>query len=278
MDKTILEKWLVSGHIEEGSFYETKEGTPQGGVISPRLATITLNGLEKLVKANFKRKSDSVKVIIYADDFVITSSSKELLENKVKPLVEAFLKERGLELSQEKTKITHIDDGFDFLGFNVRKYNGTLLIKPSKESIGSFLEDVRKTIKSNYTATTEGLIYLLNPKIRGWANYFRHVVAKKSFANIDYQVFCSLAKWVKRRHSRKSALWLREKYFRSHGTRNWIFSTKVRDRNNNTKYLDLFQASSVKIIRHVKIIGDANPFDPEYTDYFRKRYLGMIKR
>ncbi len=154
---------------------------PQGGVISPRLATITLNGLEKLVKTNFKRRSDSVKVIIYADDFVITSSSRELLENKVKPLVTSFLKERGLELSQEKTRITHIDDGFDFLGFNVRKYNGTLLIKPSKESISSFLGDIRKTIKSKYTATTEGLIYLLNTKIRGWANYFKHVVAKRSF-------------------------------------------------------------------------------------------------
>ncbi len=270
MDKTVLEKWLSSGHIEKGSFYETKEGAPQGGVISPRLVTITLNGLEKLVKTNFE-VSDSVKVVIYADDFVITSRSRELLENKVKPLVTSFLKERGLELSQEKTRITHIDDGFDFLGFNVRKYNGTLLIKPAKESIKLFLGSIREIIKSKPTATTEGLIYFLNPKIRGWANYFRHVVAKKSFANIDYEIFCTLTKWIKRRHPTKSISWRKEKYFRSQNMRDWIFSTKVRDKNNNTKYLDLFEASSVKIIRHVKIRADANPFDPNYAEYFRKR-------
>jgi RNA-directed DNA polymerase len=122
MDKTILEKWLRSGYIEKGSFYPTKDGTPQGGIISPRLATITLNGLEKTVKSGFK-KSDKVNVAIYADDFIITANSKELLEYKIKPKVEAFLKERGLELSQEKTKITNIEDGFEFLGFNIRKYD-----------------------------------------------------------------------------------------------------------------------------------------------------------
>lgn len=270
-DKTILEKWLSSGHMEKGSFYETKEGTPQGGVISPRLATIALNGLEKMVKSNFKIRGSLVNVIVYADDFVITSSSKELLENKVKPLVAAFLKERGLELSQEKTKITHIDDGFDFLGFNVRKYNGTLLIKPSKESIKTFLGNIREIIKSKPTATTEGLIYLLNPKIRGWANYFRHAVAKNSFHKIDHEIFCALIKWIRRRHPMKSALWRRKKYFRSQGMRNVVFSTKVRDRNNNPKHLDLFGASGVKIIRHVKIKADANPFDLKYAEYFRKR-------
>jgi RNA-directed DNA polymerase len=267
MDKTILEKWLTSGYIEKGSFYKTKEGAPQGGIISPRLATITLNGLEKTVKTGF-RKSDRVNVIVYADDFIITANSKELLEYKIKPKVEAFLKERGLELSQEKTKITHIEDGFDFLGFNIRKYNNILLIKPSKKSIKSFLGNFRETIKSNPTATTQGLIHLLNPKIRGWTNYFRHVVAKETFSYIDHEIFLALRNWMRRRHLHKSWKWRKNKYFRNDGLRNWIFSTKVKDKN---KHLDLFRASSVKIVRHVKIKGNANPFDSEYIEYFKKR-------
>lgn len=275
MDKTILEKWLASGYMEKGSFYMTEDGTPQGGIISPRLATIALNGLERVVKSNF-RKSDKVNVVVYADDFIITANSKELLD-KIRPRVEIFLKERGLELSQEKTKITHIEDGFDFLGFNIRKYKNVLFIKPSKKSIKDFLMDIRETIKSNPTATTQGLIHLLNPKIRGWANYFRHVVAKETFSYVDHEIFLALRNWIRRRHLNKSWSWRKIKYFRKSGFRNWIFRAKIRDENSNDnnksniKYLDLFRASSVKIVRHIKIKGKANPFDAEYAEYFKKR-------
>src|SRR5215472_14182970 len=140
MDREVLRKWLKCGYMESQMRYATEAGTPQGGVISPTLANLALDGLEALLKEHFgKRNSNKVNVVRYADDFIITGASKELLEKKVKPLVEGFLAERGLRLSPEKTKITHIDDGFDFLGQNVRKYDGKLIIKPSKPNVASFL-------------------------------------------------------------------------------------------------------------------------------------------
>jgi RNA-directed DNA polymerase len=130
-DKVILTKWLTAGYMEEKVLHPTFNGVPQGGLISPAILVLALKGFEETVKSVASQK-DKVYVIAYADDFVITGSTKEVLENKVMPVVNAFLKERGLELSTEKTKITHVDDGFDFLGFNVRKYKGKMLIKPSK--------------------------------------------------------------------------------------------------------------------------------------------------
>ena len=146
-------------------------------------------------------------MIAYADDFVITGATKAVLENKIMPVVVAFLKERGLELSTEKTKITHVDDGFDFLGFNVRKYKGKLLIKPSKGNIKVFLDKIRALIKSNATVKTEELIRQLNPKIRGWANYYHHVVAKATFNYVDDRILKALMRWIKRRHPEKNTQW-----------------------------------------------------------------------
>ena len=191
---------------------------------------LALSGLGKAVKSVVSKRNDKVNVVSYADDFVITGASKEVLENKVMPVVASFLKERGLELSQTKTKITHIDEGFDFLGFNVRKYKGKLLIKPAKKNIKSFLDKIRKLIKSNPTITTEILIHQLNPKIRGWANYFCHVVAKETFSYVDHSVFQTLLRWVKRRHPNKSVRWILKKYFRSQGLRSWIFFAAVIDK------------------------------------------------
>ena len=165
--------------------YATEAGTPQGGVISPTLANMTLDGLEALLKQHFgKRNSNKVNVVRYADDFIITGCSKELLEQKVKPLVEAFMAERGLCLATAKTKITHIDDGFDFLGQHVRKYQGKLIIKPAKENIKNFLDKVREIIRSNYAAKTVNLIRLLNPVIRGWVEYHKMINAKTKDASL----------------------------------------------------------------------------------------------
>ncbi|MEI6096149.1 MAG: group II intron reverse transcriptase/maturase, partial [Gammaproteobacteria bacterium] len=166
-DKTILGKWLKSGVIDQDMFYDTEAGTPQGGIISPVLANMTLDGLERTVKSAVSSK-DKLCVIRYADDFIVTAHSKELLEQVVKPAIELFLSERGLQLSEEKTKITHIDDGFDFLGFNVRKYNDKLLIKPSRKSLKNLLQDLREIIKCNQSSKTSDLLYKLNPKILGW--------------------------------------------------------------------------------------------------------------
>lgn len=274
MDKDILRKWLAAGYVDDGILHQTTEGTPQGGIASPTFLNLTLHGLEAAVINATSKHKDKVHLSIYADDFIITGSSKEVLEQKVKPVVESFLLERGLELSKEKTKITHIDDGFDFLSFNVRKYKGKFITKPSKKSIKHFLSGIREIIKSNPTATTENLIRLLNPKIRGWANYFRHSCAKRTFNYVDSCIYKALWRWIHRRHPRKGASWRKRKYFRSHKYRNWVFSAKTSKENSEATYADLFLASSVAIQRHIKIRAEATPYEPRFAEYFenRKRY------
>ena len=156
MEKVILAKWLKAGFIDKHVFYPTTAGTPQGGICSPVLANLVLDGLESALKAAFPKprrgQAPLINFVRYADDFIITGRTKALLEEQVKPFLTAFLHERGLELSEEKTRITHIDEGFDFLGQTVRKYRGKLLIKPSKESLKRFLADIRGVIKANKQA------------------------------------------------------------------------------------------------------------------------------
>ena len=186
MDKQILRKFLKAGFMEKQRLHPTELGTGQGSIISPTLALMTLSGLEDKVRSTNSKVRDKEKInfISFADDFIVTGRSPELLEEKVIPILTEFLKKVGLELSQEKSKITHIEDGFNFLGFNIRKYKETLLIKPSKENIKEFLTDIRTTIKGNYAAQTENLINLLNPKIRGWSNYFRSSVSSEIFQKL----------------------------------------------------------------------------------------------
>ncbi len=277
MDKSILEKWLKAGYIYEGQLNPTKSGTVQGGPISPTLLTITMAGLNDAIKAEVKQ-SDKVNLVTYADDFIITGSSKQVLENTVKPLVERFLKERGLELSKEKTVITHIDNGFDFLGFNIRKYKGKLLTKPSKKNILAFLENIRILIKKNATAKTENLIHLLNPKLRGWANYYRHGVSSKTFAQVDHNIFQALRKWAKRRHPNKSSDWIDKKYFCQVEYDNWVFNAGMKNvKKGRYGLLRLFKMHLTKIVRHVKIRNEANPYDSKYNSYFEKREQKLHK-
>ena len=269
-DKITLSKWLTAGYMEEKVKHPTYDGVPQGGSISAALLVLALKGLEETVKNATSRK-DKVNVIVYADDFVVTGSTKEVLENKVMPVVVTFLKERGLELSVEKTKITHVDEGFDFLGFNIRKYNSKLLIKPSKANIKVFLDNIRVLIKSHATIKTEDLIRLLNPKIRGWANYYRHVVSKATFNYVDHHIFKAIMQWVNRRHPEKNATWSKKKYFRVQGMRQWTFSVAMKNKKGRKTFLDLFEAARLPICRHIKIRAEANPYDPKYTEYFLKR-------
>lgn len=276
-DKVILSKWLTAGYMEEKVLHPTFDGVPQGGIISPALLVLALKGLEETVKSVTSPK-DKVNVVSYADDFVITGATKEVLENKVMPAVVTFLKERGLELSSEKTLITQIDEGFNFLGFNVRKYKGKLLIKPSKESIKTFLDKTRDWIKSNATVKTENLILRLNPRIKGWTNYYRHVVSKDTFHYIDSCILRALMRWIKRRHPEKSALWRNKKYFRTRGVKRWVFSTRLKNKRGERYFLDLFSASQTPIRRYIKIKAEANPYDPKYADYFFKRSRLKLER
>jgi RNA-directed DNA polymerase len=281
IDRVILQKWLKSGYMEKHVLHETTDGTPQGGIISPALANCALDGLERRLREKYpagKRlkslggETPCVNLVRYADDFVITSKSKELLEGEIKPLVEHFLQERGLELSPKKTVITHVKHGFDFLGQNVRRYpNGKLLIKPSKKNVKTFLEGIRRTIKAAHGVSAADLIDQLNPKIRGWANYHRHVVSKRTFGRVDYSIFSSLWKWARRRHPNKSPRWFKPKYFAQRGNRDWSFFGETCDDEGQTNKVWLHYAKSTPIKRHVKVKGEANPYDPNYEAYFEER-------
>ena len=207
-----------------------------------------------------------VHLVVYADDFVVSGKSKEILEETVKPAIVEFLKERGLTLSDEKTVITSIDKGFDFLGHNIRKYSGKLLIKPSKKNVQTFLRKIREAIKTHRTTKTENLIRILNPKIMGWGNYFRHVVAKETFGYVDYHIFWATWAWAIRRHPNQSKQWIWDKYFLS-PTKKGVLSTRLCV-DGKSVTLTLAKASTIPIRRHIKIKAEANMFD----DYARIKF------
>jgi RNA-directed DNA polymerase len=284
IDKAILHKWLKAGYIESRRLFPTEAGTPQGGTMSPTLANRALDQFEtelgkRLAPNRYQKLTKRLHLVRYADDFLITGHSKEFLENEVKPFVENFLAERGLQLSQEKTKITNIEEGFDFLGQNVRKYGGKLLIKPAAKNVKAFLDKVRALIKANSSVNPEILIRLLNPVIRGWANYHRGIVAKETFARVDSIIWTSLWRWCKRRHPKKSRQWIAERYFRTVGGRNWVFACDVQNRKGEDVILSLFKASDVRIVRHIKVKAEANPFDPSWDRYYEKRKRdSMVRR
>lgn len=273
MDRAILQQWLTAGFLDRHVFTPSEHGTPQGGIISPVLANLCLDGLEALLREAFPKtkqgKSPMVNLVRYADDFIITGRSQALLETEVKPLVEQFLRERGLELSPEKTSITRIEDGFEFLGQTVRKYNGKLLITPSKQNATTFLRKVRGIIQANKQATAGHLVLKLNPLIRGWAQYHQHVVSKATFGFIDHALVQLLWRWAKRRHPQKGARWVQTRYFQRSGGRKWVFRGEVDGQEKQ-----LFIASSLAIVRHTKVRGAANPFSPEWEAYFERR-LGV---
>ena len=281
MDTQILEKWLKCGYVETQKLFPTDEGTPQGGTISPTLMNMTLDGLERLLhdrlptrkKVNGKTHCNKMNFVRYADDFIITGESPEFLREKVLPIVREFLTERGLQLSEEKTVITHIGEGFDFLGKNIRKYNGKLLIKPCKSAVRSFLGKVRDIIKSSKSIKQEILIRRLNPVIRGWVNNQRYVVSSKVFSTVDYEIYKCLWQWAKRRHKKKSRKWIARKYWHDIDSRQWTFSVPYENQGTEGKplYCKLEYATDTKIIRFKKIVAEANPFDEYWTDYFEER-------
>jgi len=274
-EKRILRQWLKAGYVEKQHFHQTSAGTPQG-IISPALANIALNGLEARLREVFPKaktmaQKNRVYFVRYADDFIITADSKELLNEKVRPLVESFLQERDLQLSLEKTQITSITDGFDFLGQHVRKYNDKLIISPSKRNVKLHLKAVREFIYAHRSARAGNLIVLLNPIIRGWANYHRHVVSKRTFVQTDHAIFMALWRWALRRHPNKGRRWIADKYFRQEGDRHWVFFGSVSGAKGCDKDVQLFKASSLPIKRHPIVKDIANPYDDQWAEYFARR-------
>jgi RNA-directed DNA polymerase len=269
MDKAVLQKWLKAGYVENGITYPTRKGTPQGGIISPSLSNITLDGLEEAVRCAVPRRS-RVNFVRYADDFIITGKSKRLLENQVKPAVEGFLAERGLTLSKEKTVITYIKKGFTFLGQTFRKHGRVLHITPSKEGVLALVRKVGTLIRKHVSAPMPILIKKLNETLRGWANYHRHVVASEAFGRIDTYIFEQLWYMVRRRHRNKSKEWLNKKYWSASG-RKHVFAVKAKIKKGIEKIYQVLRVSTIGIRRYIKIKADANPYLPEYAGYYWRR-------
>ena len=279
MDKSVLKQFLKAGFVFDRELFSTDEGTPQGGVISPILANMALDGMQKALYDRFHtnrlgkedirfKNAHKVNLVRYADDFIVTAATKEIAE-EAKSIIRSFLKERGLELSEEKTVITHIDNGFDMLGWTFRKFKGKLIVKPSKKSIKSFVENLSHTILTRGKAwKQEVLIEKLNQQIRGWTNYHQSVCASEAFAHIDYILYELLWSWAKRRHPHKGRWWVSTRYWHRIGNRNWVFSTEDKE---------LLRVDHIPIVRHIKIRLDVNPyFDVEY--FTERKFKQCMRR
>jgi len=271
--KSILSQFLKSGYFENGRLFPTDKGAPQGGPLSPILANMVLNGLEAELGRTFYAQKDGqinkkscnkhkINYTRFADDFVLTADSEDPLL-KAKEIISIFLEQRGLSLSDEKTMITHISTGFDFLGWNFRKYNGTLLPKPSKGSQKSVIQKIRETIHQGRTWSQDRLIATLNPIIRGWSLYHKHAVSSDVFSRLDHTLWCMLYAWAKRRHQNKGKKWIYHRYWHKIRNRAWTFATGK---------LILVSFSSTKIERFMMARLDKNPYlDMEYFEEWRER-------
>ena len=217
---------------------------------------------------DFAPRRSRINFIRYADDFVITGKSRQLLENTVLPIVKQFLEKRGLSLSKEKTKITYIYDGFTFLGQTFRKHGSVMHITPSKEAIATVTRKAGDLIRKYVSAPMEVLIGKLNSTLRGWGNYHRHVVSFDVFKRVDTYVYDQLWRMLHRRHSNKSKGWLIHKYWKA--TDRWIFSITKRW-NGKSRLYQVLRLCDIGIKRHIKIKANANPYLPEFSFYFYKR-------
>lgn len=275
MNKRIMNQFLKSGFIYKSKLFPTDAGSPQGGSISSLYANMTLDGLEKVIQDKYHRNSKGnienhyrartkVNLVRYADDFIITANSKEIAED-LKVIVSEFLSTRGLELSEEKTTITHIDDGFDFLGWSFRKFKGKLIVKPSKSSIKSIIRKCSTIIlKEGKACTQTELIRRLNQVIRGWTNYHKHVVASEAFSRVNNALYLLLQRWSKHRHPNKSKRWRLYRYWHERNGKPWVFMTKE---------YTLINLRRIPIVRHLNLQISKNPFlDKEYFVQ-RKRKL-----
>ena len=279
MDKSVLKQFLKAGFVFQNELFPTDEGTPQGGVISPILANMALDGMQKVLSDRFHtnrlgkidlrfKNAHKVNLVRYADDFIVTAATKEIAE-EAKEIIRGFLCTRGLELSEEKTLITHVDDGFDMLGWTFRRFKEKLIVKPSKKSVKALNASLHNTVLERGKAwRQEDLIRVLNRQLRGWANYHQSVCAKDAFSRTDHILYEMLWRWAKRRHPKKNRKWITANYWYSKVLRNWVFSTKN---------AELIRLGEVPIIRHTKVRMSANPYlDSEY--FIQRKIQNGMKR
>lgn len=275
--RKLIYQWLKAGHMEDGAFFDSDAGTPQGGIISPLLANISLHGMEKVLGVKRNNRGESVgnrQVVRYADDFVVFCKTKEDAEKTVE-ILESWLQERGLNLSKEKTRTAHLSEGFDFLGFNVRQYKDKttktglkLLIKPSKEALQRIRDKLRLTWLECLGHNVNYLLNKLNPIIRGQANYYRSQVSSKSFRTLDNFMFKRAIRYANRTHPKKSNEWRKHRYwgrFNLSRKDKWVFGDK-----HSGQYL--LKYSWFNIQRHVMLKGDSSPDNPDLKKYWEERY------
>lgn len=275
---TTIRRWLKAGVVELGHYTDTDSGTPQGGIISPLLANIALDGMERLFGSETKQGNPvrpsnkrgwkkGISLIRYADDFVVMAPSKEMIEQEVLPRLNHFLNQRGLSLNQAKTRIVHRNEGFNFLGFHIRRYDRKLLIKPQKEKVQAHLKHLKHILMTNRQATIDQIVPKLNPVIWGWATYYRHVAAKETFTYVEHRLWHLMWHWAKRRHPTKTAKWVKQRYYKQMGRRQMVFGNQT---------VTLCNPVSIPIIRYVKIIGRHSPYNPTLKGYWLHRYQGQV--
>lgn len=295
--RKLIHQWLKVGYVDNGVFNSTETGTPQGGIISPLLANIDLHGMEEALVVNRTMKNGKViatdkgvlydkrglstgdrQLIRYADDFVVFCTTKEDAV-QVTEILDRWLKERGLSLNKEKTKITHLTEGFDFLGFNIRQYKVgntktgfKLLIKPSKKSVQEIRDRLREIWLECNGHNQQAVLNKLNPIIRGKANYFRIAVSSKTFSSLDHWMYKREKRYVNRMHPRKSRKWKVKRYW---GMLNldrkdrWVFGNKT-----TGQYLLKF--AWTKIRRHPLVKGWSSPDDPDLREYWEERGQKLV--
>ena len=258
-------------YIWEKQLFDTTEGTPQGGPLSPTLCNRVLDGLENTIQAVVPKRQ-VVHFVRYADDFIVAAESKELLESVVRPAIEAFLAERGLRLSPEKTKLTRIDEGFDFLGKNVRKFKDKLIITPARKNVRAICAKIRETVRKCRGHSPAELIRRLNPIIRGWANSHNTVQASKAFDVVDRVLFDAVWRWCLRSHPKKNKGWIIRRYYQRRGRKGWRrFGVTERDKKGKLVRLELAKPRDVPLVRYIKIRARSNPHDAKDRDYFIMR-------
>jgi RNA-directed DNA polymerase len=303
-----IRAWLKAGVMESGQLLSTSEGTPQGGVISPLLANIALHGMENRIKEEFPflgydsretwfHKKGTIfnppQLIRYADDLVSLHEDITVVQRCHEIIVE-WLKDIGLELKPEKTRIAHTLDnhgeenpGFNFLGFTIRQFHvgkhqsGKLhgkslgfktIITPSDKGVKVHLEKVARVVDTHKTAPQSALISRLNPAIKGWANYYATVCSKDCYSKLDYLMYSKLRAWANRRHPNKSEKWVANKYWQTIDGNNWVFATRraslpdvpsgsQAQRQEGKNPMRLQKHADTEINRHVKVKGEASPYD-----------------
>jgi RNA-directed DNA polymerase len=275
--KGLLTQWLKAGYVEQGIVHDTLTGVPQGGVISPVLLNVALHGMELALGVQHRKRGETVgarAVVRYADDALVFCESREDAE-QARATLAHWLKERGLALAPEKTRIVHLHEGFDFLGFHIRHYPAPqtsqtgyrLRITPSKPAVQAVRQQLRVLWRQSIGSEIGVVLQRLNPLIRGWATYFRRTGASETFAKLDYWMFQRALHYATRTHPHKPWVWRKARYWgkwNPHRQDTWVFG----DKRAGT-YLLKFAWFGFQ--PHILVKGPASPDDPVLRQYWEQR-------